>query len=106
MKHLEGSVEIVKKMGLKAVDLRPRNAKLMLPIKQNRNHIGTIYAGSIFTPGEMAGGVIFLVSFDYEKFYPIVKEITIRYTRPATTDMTVEVEMTDEKVTRFLKTLE
>jgi len=106
LKYLEESVEIVTKMGLKVTDFRSRYAKLTMPIEQNRNHIGTMYAGSLFTLGEMAGGAIFLASFDYENFYPIVKELTIRYRRPATTDMTVEVEMAAPQVERLQKAVE
>jgi thioesterase domain-containing protein len=98
LSYLEESIEIVEKMGIRVVDLKNRYAKLMLPKNPNRNHIGSVYAGSLFTLGEMAGGAVFLASFDYTQFYPVVKELTIRFKKPATTDMTVEVELTEKQV--------
>jgi thioesterase domain-containing protein len=106
VKCIEDSIEIVGKMGIKVVDIRNRYAKLMLPMKPNLNHIGTIYAGSLFTLGEIVGGAIFLASFDYTKFYPVVKELTIRFKKPGTSDMTVEAALTDKEVKEIQKTAE
>ncbi len=36
---------------------------------------------------------MYYVSFDSAKFYPIVKEVSIRYPRPASTDLTPEVSL-------------
>jgi thioesterase domain-containing protein len=95
---LEQAVNIIRLTGVKVVSLRDRYAKIMLPFEPNINHIGTIYAGSLFIVAEFSGGVIYYVSFDHTKFYPIVKEVSIRYRRPALTDVTLEVELTEEQV--------
>ncbi|MBT8489713.1 MAG: DUF4442 domain-containing protein [Deltaproteobacteria bacterium] len=106
IKYIEGSIEIVKKMGIKVADIRNRYVKLVLPMKPNLNHIGTIYAGSLFALGEIVGGAIFLASFDHMKFYPVVKELTIRYKKPGTSDMTVETALTEKEVKEIQKTAE
>jgi hypothetical protein len=60
-----------------------------------------MYAGSLFTLGEFAGGAIHLVSLDFTKFVPIVKEVRIRFRRPAMTDVVMEVTMTEEEAKRL-----
>ena len=72
-----------------------------MPIEGNVNHVGMMYAGSLFTLGEIAGGVIHLVSFDVTRLVPIVKEVQIRFRRPAVTDVTMKVELSAEEASRI-----
>jgi acyl-coenzyme A thioesterase PaaI-like protein len=96
-----GLVEGIKRTGIKALALRDRYAKMLMPIEGNVNHVGMMYAGSLFTLGEVAGGAIHLVSFDGTRLYPIVKEVHIRFRRPASTDVTMEVELGEEEAARI-----
>jgi acyl-coenzyme A thioesterase PaaI-like protein len=98
---LVGAVEPIKKTGLRVVALRDRYAKLLMPLEGNVNHVGMMYAGSLFTLGEIAGGAIHMVSFDMTRLFPIVKEVKIRFRRPALTDVTMEVELQAEEASRI-----
>jgi acyl-coenzyme A thioesterase PaaI-like protein len=98
---LVGAVEPIKKTGLRVVALRDRYAKLLMPLEGNVNHVGMMYAGSLFTLGEIAGGAIHMVSFDMTRLFPIVKEVKIRFRRPALTDVTMEVELRAEEASRI-----
>jgi hypothetical protein len=71
------------------------HVKLFLPLEPNINHIGTIYAGSLFSIGVFIGGVLFLASFDHTRVYPIVKAINIQFRRPASTNVTVESTLSE-----------
>ena len=95
---LEGTIKIIKEMGIHIEEMRDRYVKVVLPLAPNINHIGTMYAGSLFTVGEYVGGPIFMASFDHTKYYPIVKALSIQYRRPATTDVTVEASLSKEEV--------
>ena len=95
------AVEGIKRTGIGVVSLRDRYAKLLMPLEGNVNHVGMMYAGSLFTLGEIAGGAIYAVSFDMNKLFPIVKEINIRFRRPAMTDVTMEVELSAEEASRI-----
>ena len=95
---LESIVKIIAAMGIRIVEMRDRHVKVLLPLEPNINHIGTMYAGSLFTVGEFIGGAIFIASFDYTRFYPIVKAINIQYRRPATTSVTVETTLSTEEI--------
>jgi acyl-coenzyme A thioesterase PaaI-like protein len=85
------------------VDIKEGYAKLQLPIKGNTNHVGIMYAGSLFTLGEVPGGVLFLAAFDINRFFPIVKEVHIRFRRPAKTDVTLETSISKEKAAEIEK---
>jgi acyl-coenzyme A thioesterase PaaI-like protein len=96
-----GAVEGIRRTGIRAVALRDRYAKMLMPLEGNVNHVGMMYAGSLFTLGEIAGGAIHLVSFDVTRLFPIVKEVHIRFRRPAMTDVTLEVELSAEEASRI-----
>ncbi len=87
------AVEGIKRTGMQVLALKDRYAKMMMPFEGNVSHVGTMYAGSLFVLGEFAGGIIHGVAFDYNKFFPIVKQVTIRYLKAAKTDVTLELEM-------------
>ena len=87
----EEKIDFVKRCGLKAEQLEPGFVRLRMPLSGNQNHIGTLYAGALFTLAEIPGGALFLTSFDVQRFYPLIKEMNLRFRRPATSDITVEV---------------
>jgi acyl-coenzyme A thioesterase PaaI-like protein len=95
---LETRVAFVERTGIKAVVLEPRHVKLMAPLKENENHIGTMYAGALFTLAEVPVGALYLTTFDVTKYYPIIKEMTIQFVRPAKTDATIELTISEEEV--------
>ncbi len=94
-KMLEGGIKFVANSGLRVVELRRGYVKCLMPFAGNGNHIGTMYAGALFTLAEIPGGALFLSSFDAAKFYPIVKELDLRFLKPAKGDVTVEISLDD-----------
>ena len=95
--YLEKAIKIIEKMGMRILDFQKYSVKIVLPKEPNINHVGTIYAGSLFSLADYAGGVLFYASFDRRKYYPLLKEVTIAFKKPATTDITVEASMTPEQ---------
>lgn len=85
-------------MGIEVVELRPGYVKSKTPIEGNGNHIGTMYAGVLFTAAELLGGAIALSTFDVTKYYPVIKAMTINYRRPAKGAVFAEASMSDELV--------
>ena len=97
----EDKIAFVKRMNLKAEVLEPGFVRLRVPLAGNENHIGSMYAGALFTLAEIPGGALFLTSFDVSKFYPIVKEMNLRFRRPATGDIVVEARLGAEEIERL-----
>ncbi len=98
---IEKPFAFVERMGLKALELKPNYVKLVAPIAGNENHIGGMYAGALFTLAEIPGGALYLTTFDVSKFYPIIKEMTIRFVAPAKTDVTIEMHLPKEEASRI-----
>jgi thioesterase domain-containing protein len=94
---LAESVPLIGKTGVRITHLQDRYARIVMPLGPNVNHIGIMYGGSLFILAELSGGVIYYVSFDHERFYPIIKESSIRYRRPAVTDVTLEVRLGEDE---------
>ena len=80
--YVETGVEGIKRTGIKVLAMKDGYVKTLMPLEGNVNHVGMMYAGSLFTIGECMGGAIYGVAFDVKRFYPIVKEVTIRFRRP------------------------
>jgi len=89
-------VDAIKRTGIKIIGLRDRYCKMLMPLEGNTNHVGMMYAGSLFTIGEIPGGLIVLASYGFGKYVPIVKEVSISFKSPAKTDVTLELEWTKE----------
>lgn len=97
------TVPILGAMGIEIVECRPGHAVALLPFEPNRNHVGTAYAGSLFSVAEVLCGVLALTSFTIEGYAPVVKSLSIEYLRPALGDVRASVEMSPEDIDRVLE---
>ena len=98
-KHaLENGIKFVANCGLKVVELRRGYVKCSVPFAGNGNHIGTMYAGALFTCAEIPGGALFLSSFDMTRYYPIVKALDLKFLKPAKADVSIEIALSEERI--------
>jgi uncharacterized protein (TIGR00369 family) len=75
-------------IGLQVKEIEPGKMQLRLPFAPDvQNHIGTVYAGAIFSLAEIAGGVALLLAFDPAKYLMVARRLEIDYLRPARTDL-------------------
>ncbi|HEY0975764.1 MAG TPA: YiiD C-terminal domain-containing protein [Solimonas sp.] len=95
---LENGIPFVKNSGLKVLELRRGYVKCLMPFANNGNHIGTMYAGALFTLAEIPGGAVFLSSFDTSRYFPIVKALDLKFLKPAKSDVTVEISLTEDQI--------
>jgi uncharacterized protein (TIGR00369 family) len=78
-------------IGLQVKEIEPGKMQLRLPFAPDvQNHIGTVYAGAIFSLAEIAGGVALLLAFDPAKYLMVARRLEIDYLRPARTDLAAE----------------
>lgn len=94
-------IDFVARAGIRVDEVGPGRCVLSMPEEPNVNHFGTVYAGAIYTLGEVPGGVLFFATFDAERFFPLVKSSQIRYRRPARGRLSVEASITPEDVERL-----
>jgi len=88
-------------MGFAITSLTPGRVVAEVGMDGNANHLGTMYAGTLFGVAELLGGVICYPSFDLARFYPTVKSLTIDFRRPATTAVRAEAALTDDVIERI-----
>jgi thioesterase domain-containing protein len=98
---IEKPFSFVERMGMKVLVLEPRKVKLSVPLNGNENHIGSMYAGALFAIAEIPGGALFLSTFDVSRFYPVVKQMTIKFVKPAKTDVTIEMVISVSEAKRI-----
>lgn len=96
-----GGISIVGQTGLEVLHAERGRAVLRLPFEPNINHVGMVYAGSMFVLAEVPGGVLFSTVFDLTRFYPIVGEMSIRYQVPASTSLLVDARLPDDEIERI-----
>jgi thioesterase domain-containing protein len=97
-KVLETGIKFVERSGLKVLELEKGRVKCLMPFAGNSNHIGTMYAGALYTLAEIPGGALFLSSFDVARYFPIVREQTIKFLKPVTGDVTIEITISDARI--------
>jgi thioesterase domain-containing protein len=101
---LENVIPITGKMGVKIEKFERGDVKVRLPKEPNVNHIGIVYAGSLFSLADYTGGILHCSCFDLKQYYPLLKDASIAYKRPATTDVTCEMSLTPGEIEDFKKT--
>ena len=60
------------------------------------NHIGIMYAGSFFVFGEATGASLIKCTYG-TAYVPIIKSVSIDYLKPATSDLVIDIAMTEEE---------
>ena len=97
-KAVETGIPFCERTGVELIECDTGYVKMRMPFEPNINHVSMMYAGALFTLAEVPGGALFMTAFDSKKYYPIVKDMKIRFRRPAKTAITVEVRMGAEEV--------
>lgn len=98
---VEEGIAFVQRAGLKVEAMERGYVRCRMPLKGNENHIGTMYAGALYTLAEIPGGALFLSSFDTSRYFPIIREHRIRYTGAVTSNALVELRMEDAEIDRI-----
>ncbi len=98
---MEYTIAPAHKMGIKVVEARRGYAAASVPLEGNGNHFGVVYAGVQFTVAEILGGIIALATFDSAKYYPLVKNVDIKFTGMARSDLRAEASLDDDEIGRI-----
>ena len=104
---LHTTVPMLGAMGMVVLDVTPGRVRTRLPfLAANGNHIGTVYAGVLFSFLEATGGALVLVSLDVSRWIPVIVEGTIRYARPVKGPIEADLSLSDEERDRVHGMLE
>jgi len=97
LEQMMQSIDTLKNMGLRVLEQTPNVLKIAMPQDGNRNHLGGIYAGAIFSLAEFPFGMMCINRFGMREIVPVVGEVTIRFLAPANSDLIVELSIPDEE---------
>ncbi len=80
-------------LGIEALAATDRELLLRLPLAPNRNHKGTMFAGSLSALATLAGwSTLWLLMRDADReSHIVIQDASIRYLRPVRTDATAHV---------------
>lgn len=94
-------IPFVRRSGVRVTTLERGRVVCRMPLRGNVNHIGTMYAGALFTLAEFPGGPLMLATFGMRRFIPIVTELDMRFERAAKSDVSVELRLAPEDARRI-----
>ena len=97
----EQLIPFIKRNCMEILEIDHGYVKMRANLQINKNHFGSMYAGALFTLGELPGGALYLSTFNTSKFFPLVKTMIIDFINPAFSDATVEVRISDEEIERI-----
>lgn len=100
-RYLAQSVPRIIDLDIRVLELRPDRMVTFAPLSTNGNHLGSMYAGTLFGMAELMGGMILMPSVDFETHLPTVKDVAIRYRRPACTDITATATLAPATLDRI-----
>lgn len=90
---VHAAVPAIGRLGVEVVELAPGLVRLRMPHDGNANHIGTMYAGSLFAIAELPGGLLPLAMPELA-VVPILTRMEITFSAAVRSgDVTVDVAM-------------
>ena len=97
----DGPTPFVNMAQLQAEAVEERHVRLRLPVAERHlNHVGIAYAGSEFVLAEIAGGTLFMATYGTDEFVPILKGVELKFLKPGTKDLVVDLSLTEEEAER------
>ena len=86
-------IPFVRRSRVKVLELQPGRVVCEMPLKGNVNHIGTMYAGALFTLAEFPGGPLMLGTFGMRRFIPIVTSLDMEFVKTAKSNVRIELTL-------------
>ena len=103
---IEGTIPWVQDSGLSAEVLEERHVVLRLPKDRHLNHVGIVYAGSLFMLMEISGASLFACTYPLGKYIPINRAMDIRFLNMGVTDVICELSISEEKAKEMIRPID
>ena len=102
-KFSDKKTPLMERMGLEMIESKKGYVKLKAPLAAMRIMWESCMPEPFLPLAEVPGGSLFYTSFDPAKYYPVVKDMYIRFRRPAATDVFIEMRMSEDEADRIQK---
>lgn len=97
---VHAAIPVTAHLGLEVLELRQGHVRLKMPFEPNRNHMGTMYAGSLVALAEIPGGLLPMTMPDLA-VVPIAVGLDVRFLRGARGDAFLTAEFAPEELHRL-----
>jgi acyl-coenzyme A thioesterase PaaI-like protein len=101
-KYIEAAIPWITASGLTAELLEDRHVTLRLPRDRHLNHLGIVYAGSLFMLMEVAGAALLACTYHLGRYIPITREMHVKFLRMGTTDITCDLSISEAQAAAMI----
>ena len=99
-------IKFAERTGVEELEARRGFARVLMPLAGNENHVGVLYMGAYAVLAEAAAVLPIMPIIDLERYFPIFKDVSLDFHRPAASDVTAEFSVSDEMLDTLLADLE
>jgi len=101
------AIKYVAQSGVYLDLVEERHARLVMPVNDlHLNHVGIVYAGSMFVIAELMTAVLLYCTYGTDKYVPIAVKDEIEFLKPTKKDLVVDVSLTEEEAAEMIKPVE
>ena len=97
---METTIPLAHKIGLRVVETGRGHAAVTVSAEGNGNHFGVICAEAQFTAAEIFGGIIGLTTFERAKYFPLVKNVDVKFVGMARSEIRAQAALDEETIAR------
>ncbi len=103
---IEESIPWIKDSGMTVDTLEERHIVIRLPKERHLNHVGIVYAGSLFMLMEVAGAALFGCTYPLGEYIPINKEMSIKFLKMGITEIICDLSISEEEAKEKIKPID
>lgn len=103
---IEQAIPFVERAKLRIIHLERGKVTCEIPLEPNKNHMGSLYAGAQFTLADITGGALFLATFDSQTTVPTLKNLTMEFVKPATSDLHLSLQLSTQQIADMTEAVE
>ena len=99
---LNNMVPPLGKANFAVLEAEPGKVRCTMPLEGNNNHLGSVYAGMLFSFAEAAAGALLLATVDVSSIKIMVRGGRIEFHRLALTDVFADVIFDSDRLARVM----
>lgn len=100
------SIGFMARTGIRAEAVSPGYGKAIMPLAGNENHVGSMYIGALSVLAEAGAAICGSTIIDYDRYFPIVRNIKLKFLKPANSNVSAEYRLDDTKIAALRYQLE
>ncbi len=92
------NIDFMRRTGIQVVAIERGYGRAVMPLKGNENHVASMYIGALTTLAEAGAAVCVSTFLDFDKYFPVVRNIDVDFLKPAMSDVSAEYRLDDVQI--------